>query len=98
MANTGSGTSGKINQLWLRDQMNPYFFVTMRDEPAALDILERELATLQQNRRLILSDRDRSLILAVRNRPGSLYETLTLRETQEREISFAMFAHSAGPI
>jgi glutamate dehydrogenase len=78
--------------------MTPYFFAAMRDEPQALHILERELLTLRYNRRLILSDRDRSLILANRNLPGSLYETLTLREVAEREISFAMFVHSEGPL
>ncbi len=82
------------NRDWLRAQMNPYFFVAMRDEPAALAILERELGTLRFNRRLILADRPDALILATANLPGSLYETLTLRNVAEREISYAMFAHS----
>ncbi|MSM40545.1 MAG: amino acid dehydrogenase [Geobacter sp.] len=86
------------NRRWLREQMNPYFFVSMKDEQSALSILERELASLRINQRLILADREKSLILAVRNRPGSLYDTVTLREVQEREISFAMFAHSEGPM
>lgn len=84
----------KENRLWLRRNMNPYFFSTMRNEPEALDILQRELGALQHNRRVILADREEALILAVRNRPGSLYESLTLREVMEREISFAMFVHS----
>ncbi len=84
----------KTNRHWLRTQMNPYFFVAMRDEFQALAILERELATLQLNRRLILADRPEALILATASSPGSLYETLTLRNIAEREISYAMFAHS----
>ncbi|GFE56393.1 NAD-glutamate dehydrogenase domain-containing protein [Geobacter sp. AOG1] len=94
-----AGVGGKHeNRRWLREQMNPYFFITMKDEPEALGILERELGSLKGNRRLILADRDKAQILAVRNYAGSLYETLTLREVQEREISFAMFVHSEGPL
>lgn len=81
---------------WLRAQMNPYFFVAMRDEPAALAILERELDTLRFNRRILLADRPGALVLATRNEPGSLYDTLALRNVAEREISYAMFAHSRG--
>jgi len=90
------GASGTLaaNRSWLKEQMNPYFFVAMQDEPAALALLERELGTLQSNRRLILADRDKALILAMVNRAGTLYETL--RQFAEREISYAMFAHSGG--
>jgi glutamate dehydrogenase len=80
----------------LKEQMNPYFFVAMQDEPAALALLERELGSLQRNRRLVLTDRDKALILAMVNRAGTLYETL--RQFSEREISYAMFAHSSGPM
>ncbi len=84
------------NRRWLKEQMNPYFFVAMQDEPAALTLLERELGSLQQNRRLILADREKTLILALVNRPGTLYESL--RQFSEREISYAMFAHSGGAL
>ncbi len=96
---SSAGAGGKSeNRRWLREQMTPYFFIAMKDEPEALGILERELGSLKKNRRLILADRDKTHILAVRNYPGSLYETLTLREIQEREISFAMFVHSEGAL
>lgn len=87
---------GKVtgNRRWLKAQMNPYFFIAMRDQPAALAILERELGTLRFNRRLILADRPDTLILATASRPGSLYEMLSLHSVAEREISYAMFAHS----
>ncbi len=98
MATSTPSRSKKENRHWLQKQMSPYFFTAMRDEPEALEMLERELQTLCRNRRLILADRDKSLILAVRNQPGSLYETLTLREVVEREISFAMFVHSEGAL
>jgi glutamate dehydrogenase len=61
-------------------------------------ILERELGTLKVNQHVILADRPKSLILATRNRPGSLYEALTLRAGTQRAISYAMFAHSTAPM
>ena len=84
------------NRKWLREQINPYFFTAMRDETEALTLLERELDTLHLNRRLVLADRDKSLILARVNVPGSLYDTM--RNFQDREISYAMITHSEGPI
>jgi glutamate dehydrogenase len=68
----------------------------MRDEPEALALLERGLGTLHINRRLVLADRDKTLILARVNAPGSLYDTL--RHFQDREISYAMINHSEGPM
>ena len=82
------------NRKWLREQINPFFFVAMQDEPEALAILERELGTLQTNRRLILADREKTLILGRVNAPGSLYDSL--RHIQDREISYAMISHSEG--
>jgi glutamate dehydrogenase len=76
--------------------MTPFFFITMKDEPNALSILERELGTLRVNRRLILADRDRALVLALVSQPGSFYDTLI--RVRELEISYAMIAHSAGSL
>ncbi|BBA70071.1 NAD-glutamate dehydrogenase domain-containing protein [Geobacter sulfurreducens] len=84
------------NRRWLREQMNPYFFIAMKDEPEALAVLTRELGMLRRNKRLILADRDKALIVAMVNQAGTLYETL--RRIQEREISYAMIAHSDDPI
>ena len=84
------------NRAWLRAELNPYFFLAMRDEPGALEILARELGELKGNRRILLADRDDAFIVAMKNRPGTLYETL--RRIVERDISYAMFAHSAGPL
>ncbi|GFO55814.1 amino acid dehydrogenase [Geomonas sp. Red276] len=84
------------NRRWLREQVNPYFFTAMQDEPEALAILERELSSLQHNRRLILADREKTLILARVNAPGSLYDAL--RHIHDREISYAMITHSDGPM
>jgi len=84
------------NRRWLKEQINPYFFTAMRDEPEALALLEHGLGSLRINRRLILADRDKSLILARVNAPGSLYDSL--RHFQDREISYAMITHSEGPM
>jgi len=91
-ASVESAENGK----WLREQVTPYFFTAMRDEPEALALLERELATLRTNRRLVLADREKTLILARVNARGSLYDSL--RHFQDREISYAMITHSDGPM
>ncbi len=85
-------------EAWLRQSMKPYFFDAMRDEPGALAILGRELGTLRENSQLILADRPKSLIVAVRNTPGSLYRALTNRGVLQRPISYAMVQHSKDPI
>jgi glutamate dehydrogenase len=84
------------NRRWLQEQMNPYFFVAMQDEPEAMELLTRELGSLRYNRRLLLADREKTLVMARVNQPGSLYDTL--RRIVEREISYAMISHSDQPI
>ncbi|WP_246043769.1 NAD-glutamate dehydrogenase domain-containing protein [Geomonas edaphica] len=84
------------NQSWLEKEMHPYFFVSMKDEPEAIDILRREMGTLRHNRRLILADREKSFIQAMANVPGSLYDSIG--RVREREISYAMIAHSESPM
>ncbi|HET7237785.1 MAG TPA: NAD-glutamate dehydrogenase domain-containing protein, partial [Terrimicrobiaceae bacterium] len=89
-------TNRAANRRWLRAEMNPYFFTALGDEPEALAILERELDTLRFNGHIVLADRKKSLILATLNSPGSLYKTL--QRFPEREISYAMFAHSTSAV
>lgn len=84
------------NVAWLQKEMHPYFFISMNDEPEAINLLTREMDVLQHNHRLILADREKSLILAMANVPGSLYESIS--RVREREISYAMIAHSEGPM
>jgi glutamate dehydrogenase len=83
---------------WLETSMPPGFFASMRDEPEAVAILSRELQTLKHNQHLVLADRPGALILATRNKPGSLYEALTIGTGSTRAISYAMFAHSEAAI
>ena len=84
------------NRRWLRESMNPYYFISMRDEPAANAMLERELHSLHNCRRMVLADRDDALVLAMINHPGSLYASLS--RLHEREISYAMISHSEAPL
>ncbi len=81
---------------WLERHMSPYFFQAMADEEEALVSMARELINLRRNRRVIVVDRAKLLVLACVNRSGSLYETL--RRVGEREISYAMFSHSDAPM
>ena len=85
-------TSGEQNLQWLRENMHPYFFITMGEEVQALATLASGLQKLDRDRRLILADRDSDLMLACLDRPGSLYDTL--KRIQEREISYTEIIHS----
>lgn len=89
------GSAGESLQ-WLLDKINSYFAITMQDEPAAVAALAIRLHQLQQERQLVLAERDNRLIVAKFNRLGSLYETL--RSLRERKISYAQFPQSNGPI
>jgi len=84
------------NATWLHQHMSPYFFQAMSDEENALLLLAREIHQLRHNRRLILADRNKRLVLACVNHPGSLYDTL--QRLGNQEISYAMFAHSDAPL
>lgn len=88
-------SAGRIahqNACWLQEQMSPYFFQAMADEPNALITLVREMSSLQHNRHLILTDRDKRLILACVDEPGSLFNSL--KRIDSRRLSYAMFSHS----
>lgn len=89
-------TLAEDNAAWLQQHMSPFFFQAMSDEKNALLLLAREMSRLRDNRHLILTDREKRLVIACVNHPGSLYETL--RRVGEREISYAMFSHSNAPM
>lgn len=84
------------NASWLQKQMSAHFFQTMTDEPKALGILTREMASLQHNRHLILADREKQLILACMDAPGSLYNSIN--NLNDKDISCAIFSQSIGPM
>jgi glutamate dehydrogenase len=81
---------------WLYAHMNPYFFITMKEEVDALGRLAEALHTVVHERKVTLVDQEKKFMLACLDIPGSLYDTLkTLRE---REISYAEINHSYEPI
>lgn len=93
--------NGKYEQMneslnWLKEQMHPYFFNSMQNEKEALAQLAYGLSGMKNSRRLILADRDKTLILAGLSKPGSLYESLQV--AQRKQISFAEFTASKQPV
>ncbi len=80
------------NAVWLETHMSPFFFQAMSDDQEALATLAREMEGLKHNRHLVLTDREKTLVIASVDEPGSLYETL--RRVKVGEISYAMFSHS----
>lgn len=77
---------------WLRANMHPYFFISMKNEYDALANLLYGLSGMTENQRMILADRDNSLILAGLSRTGVNHdETRLLRN---RKISSADFSNS----
>ncbi len=93
---TAHSLDAGANLQWLQQQMHPYLSITMRDEAEAIGALAFQLPNLKTNKRLVLRDTDKTLILARLNQPGSLYQTLKF--LREREISYAQFTHSYAPI
>jgi glutamate dehydrogenase len=84
------------NLNWLFANMHPYFFITMKDEAEAIISLAAKLHHIAKERKITLADREKKLIVARVDVPGSLYDTL--KTLQEREISYAEMSHSYNPI
>jgi len=84
------------NLAWLHENMPPIFFLTMREEPEAVATLCQRLRDLDRNRHVILADREKALMVARQDVPGSVFETLQVLARQE--ISYAEIAHSETPI
>lgn len=81
---------------WLCANMNPYFFITMKEETEAVSRLAETLHTVPDQRKVTLVDQERRLMVACLDIPGSLYDTL--KSLREREISYAELNHSYRPI
>ncbi|MGA7104793.1 MAG: NAD-glutamate dehydrogenase domain-containing protein [Candidatus Deferrimicrobiaceae bacterium] len=93
---SGSERRAKENLDWLVANMPPIFFDSMRGEPGAVTTLCRELEALKDNRHLLLAEREKAMIVARLDVPGSLYETV--RHMTEREISYSEMSHSYSPL
>ena len=85
---------GQVNEslVWLKENMHPYFFLSMQNEKDALAMLAYGLFGMSSNRRMILSDRENKLILAGLSSPGSFYENL--QTVSDKPISFVEFTDS----
>jgi len=77
---------------WLYASMHPYFFITMKEECDAIVNLSARLDDIIMHRKVTLLDQDKKLIIACRDIPGSVYDTLKV--IGEREISYAEMIHS----
>jgi glutamate dehydrogenase len=84
------------NLTWLADHMPAYFTITMGPETEALVRLALHLPVIKDQNSLVLLDRAGKLILARRDRAGSLYETL--QALGEREVAYAEIIHSNAPL
>ncbi|BDG02482.1 NAD-glutamate dehydrogenase domain-containing protein [Anaeromyxobacter oryzae] len=93
------GALGEVatrNLAWLRDNVPGIFSGVMRRDDAAITALAAGLSRLGRERQLVAADRERELILARLDVPGSVFETL--RRVQDREISCTEIFHSSGEV
>ena len=81
---------------WLKENMPPYFFITIKEDHEAFLNLISSLDQVPRQKRLLLLDQEQKLILARSDKPGSLYQTL--RYMQYKKISYAEMTHSVGPM
>ncbi len=81
---------------WLYGNMPGYFFITMENDVEALTNLILGLQTLRSQRKIVLLDQPRKLIVARLDVPGSLYDMLTA--LNGRDISYAEITHSWKPV
>ncbi|MDF1554145.1 MAG: NAD-glutamate dehydrogenase [Deferrisomatales bacterium] len=84
------------NLAWLRENLHPYFFVTMQEHPEVVVSLAVALEVLHSERRIMLTDRENELILACQNEPGSIHRML--HSLRGRLISYAEVTHSLHPL
>ena len=95
-AMVGRSLEAVENLEWLKANMPPYFFITMKEEVEAMLNLINSLRLVPRQRKLNLLEEPRKLIIARRDLPGSLYDTL--KNLREHAISYAEMTHSTAPI
>jgi glutamate dehydrogenase len=81
---------------WLRENVPALFAGTLREDDDAIACLAANLRRLGRDRQLVVADRERELILARLDVPGSIFDVL--RGLRDREISRAEIFHSIGPV
>ena len=86
----------EANLAWLQTRMHPYFFSCNSEDVEAVSVLAADLHLLERNRRFILADNDRNLIIAQLGEPGAVHDAL--RSLPERSISYAQMHTSYGNV
>lgn len=86
----------EANLAWLQTRMHPYFFSCNSEDVEAVSVLAADLHLLERNRRFILADNDRNLIIAQLGEPGAVHDAL--RSLPERSISYAQIHTSYGNV
>ncbi len=84
------------NLRWLQQNVPAVLCGTLREDEDAIAGLATGLGRLRRDRQLVLADREKELVLARLDMPGSIFETL--RRIEEREISLAEILHSQGVV
>jgi glutamate dehydrogenase len=81
---------------WLRENVPEVFAGTLRQDRDAIASLAANLPRLARDRQLVIADREKELILARLDVPGSVFDAL--RSLRDREISHADIFHSLAPV
>lgn len=86
----------EANLGWLQTRMHPYFFSCNSEDVEAVSVLAADLHLLERNRRFILADNDRNLIIAQLGVPGAVHDAL--RSLPEKSIAYAQIHTSYGNV
>ena len=86
----------KEGTAWLERELPGLFTGILRQDREALAALAAGIHRLQRDRRLVVADRPKELILARLDTPGSVFETL--HELRNRGISRAEIVHSGADV
>ncbi len=81
---------------WVEREVPELLTGVLRDDPEVLAALGAGLHRLQRDRRLVLADRPKELIIAQLDVPGSVFGTL--HELRHREISRVEIVYSRVPV
>jgi hypothetical protein len=84
------------NLRWLHENVAGIFSGTMREDGDAIVALSTGLGRVGRDRQLVIADRERELIVARLDIPGSI--AATVQQLRDREISCAEMFHSWGPV
>ncbi len=84
------------NLRWLQENVPRLFAGVLRQDEAVLTALAVGLSRLRTERHLVLADREKELVVAQLDVPGSI--VAALQRLEDRAISRSEFFHSHGPV